>query len=70
MRSLREIRLTLGFVDAHCQKFEGLFPEVRRFEAFKFLHLGRVSEIKRKSLPAIAKAVGLDNPQRPASLPE
>lgn len=30
------------------------------FEAFKFLHLGLISEIKRKSLPAIAKAVEVD----------
>jgi SRSO17 transposase len=42
---------------------KGYFPEVRSFEAFKFLHLGMVSEIKHKSLPAIAKAVGLDNSQ-------
>jgi SRSO17 transposase len=63
MPSSREIRPTLGFVDEYCEQFEGLFPEVRSFEAFKFLHLGMVSEIKRKSLPAIAKAVGLDNSQ-------
>jgi SRSO17 transposase len=59
----REIRPTLGFVDEYCQPFQGLFPEVRSFEAFKFLHLGMVSEIKRKYLPAIAKAVGLENSQ-------
>jgi SRSO17 transposase len=59
----RETRPTLGVVDEYCQQFEGLFPEVRSFEAFKFLHLGMVSEIKRKSLPAIAKAVGLGNSQ-------
>jgi SRSO17 transposase len=63
MSCSREIRPTIGFVDEYCQKFEGLFPEVRSFEAFKFLHLGMVSEIKRKSLPAIAKAVGLGNSQ-------
>jgi SRSO17 transposase len=50
-------------VDEYCQLYEGLFPEVRSFEAFKFLHLGMISEIKRKSLPAIARAVGLDNQQ-------
>jgi SRSO17 transposase len=43
--------------------YAGLFPEVRSFEAFKLLHLGMISEIKRKSLPAIVKAVGLDNHQ-------
>jgi len=32
-----------------------LFAEVRSFEAFKQLHLGLISEVKRKSLPAIAQ---------------
>jgi SRSO17 transposase len=50
-------------VDEYCQLYEGLFPEVRSYEAFKLLHLGMISEIKRKSLPAIAKAVGLNNQQ-------
>jgi SRSO17 transposase len=40
-----------------------LFPEVRTFENFKYLHLGMISDIKRKSLPAIAKAVGLHDAQ-------
>jgi SRSO17 transposase len=43
--------------------FVGLFPEVRSYEAFKLLHLGMLSEVKRKSLPAIARAVGLENHQ-------
>lgn len=32
-------------------------------KSFKNLHLGMMSEIKRKSLPAIAKVVGLENSQ-------
>ena len=40
-----------------------LFPEVRSFEAFKYLHAGMISELPRKSLPAIAKVVGLENEQ-------
>lgn len=63
MPACREARRTIRFVDEYCQLYEGLFPEVRSFEAFKFLHMGMISEIKRKSLPAIAKAVGLDNQQ-------
>ncbi|WP_088889568.1 IS701 family transposase [Leptolyngbya ohadii] len=59
----RDARPTLTFVDEYCQLFQSLFPEVRSFEAFKLLHLGLISDIKRKSLPAIAKAVGLDDPQ-------
>ena len=63
MSVARIARPTIRFVDEYCQLFEGLFPEVRSYEAFKLLHLGMISEIKRKSLPAIAKAVGLDNHQ-------
>jgi SRSO17 transposase len=63
MSVTRSAQPTIRFVDEYCQLFEGLFPEVRSYEAFKFLHLGMISEIKRKSLPAIARAVGLENHQ-------
>lgn len=63
MPATREARPTIGFVDQYCQLYADLFSDVRSFEAFKYLHLGMISEIKRKSLPAIAKAVGLDNQQ-------
>ncbi len=63
MCAAREARPTIRFVDEYCQFYEELFPEVRSFEAFKLLHVGMISDIKRKSLPAIAKAVGLDNQQ-------
>jgi len=56
-------RPTLSFVDEYCQLYQSLFAEVRSFEAFKLLHLGLISELKRKSLPAIAKAVGVKEPQ-------
>lgn len=59
----RDAQTTIHFVDQYCQLYADLFPEVRSFEAFKFLHLGMVSELKRKSLPAIARAVGLNNEQ-------
>lgn len=39
------------------------FFEVRSFEAFKYLHLGMIAEIPRKSLPAIARVAGLQNEQ-------
>lgn len=59
----RPAAATVKFVDEYCQWDEKLFPEVRSFEAFKYLHVGMISEIKRKSLPAIAKIVGLENHQ-------
>lgn len=54
---------TIRFVDEYCHWYQLLFPEVRSFEAFKLLHLGMISDIKRKSLPAMAKAVDRDNHQ-------
>ena len=59
----REARPTVKFVDEYCEDYRKLFPEVRSFEAFKQLHVGIVSEIKRKTLPAIAEVVGLENSQ-------
>jgi SRSO17 transposase len=59
----REPAPTIKFVDDYCQWYQYLFPEVRSFEAFKYLHVGMISEIKRKTLPAIARVVGLDNEQ-------
>jgi len=46
---------TVKFVDEYCQWYQPLFAEVRSFEAFKQLHLGLISEVKRKS-PAIASS--------------
>ena len=43
---------TIKFVDDYCHLFRKLFPEVRSFEAFKYLHVGMISDIKRKTLPA------------------
>ena len=59
----REPVSTVAFIDEYCQTYRNLFPDVRNFEAFKFLHLGVISEIKRKSLPAIARIVGLSDGQ-------
>jgi SRSO17 transposase len=63
MPASRDARPTIRFVDEYCQWYEGLFPEVRSFEAIKLLHLGMISEIKRTSLPTIAKAGGLNHQQ-------
>ena len=59
----REALSPVTFIDHYCAIYRNLFADVRSFEAFKFLHLGMVSEIPRKSLPAIARAVGLPNDQ-------
>jgi SRSO17 transposase len=54
---------TVTFIDNHCAVYRDLFVDVRSFEVFKYLHLGMISEIPRKSLPAIARAVGLASDQ-------
>ena len=50
-------------VDTYCELYRDLFIEVRAYEAFKYLHLGIIGNLKKKSLPEIAKAVGLKNEQ-------
>jgi SRSO17 transposase len=51
---------TVGLSDDYCNYYQALFSDVRNFEAFK-LHIGMISE-PPKSLPAIARSVGLPNP--------
>lgn len=59
----REPVPTVAFIDEYCQIYQNLFADVRNFEALKYLHLGMISEIPRKSLPAIARTVGLKDGQ-------
>jgi SRSO17 transposase len=53
----------VAFVDDYGQLYEDVFPDVRSFEHFKHLHVGMLSEIKRKTLPAIARATGESDAQ-------
>ena len=59
----RAARPTIKFIDEYCDSYKNLFPEVRSFEAFKHLHIGMFSPIKRKTLPEIAKVLGLEQEQ-------
>jgi SRSO17 transposase len=63
MTAPRDPQPTVSFIDAYCAYYQNLFPEVRSYESFKNLHLGMISDIKRKTLPEIAKVVGLENHQ-------
>ena len=54
---------TINFVDEYCLLYKKLFLDVRLFEAFKYLHIGCISDLKGRSLLKIAKIVGLDNYQ-------
>jgi SRSO17 transposase len=59
----RDARSSVSFIDEYCSSYKDLFPEVRSYECFKYLHLGIISSISRKSLPEIAKVVGVNSPQ-------
>lgn len=54
----RQAKEIVRLVDQYCEIYRDLFPEVRSFESFKYLHL------ERKTFPEIAKVVGLENAQR------
>ncbi len=47
---VRDAQSTVSFLDEYCASYKDLFPEVRSYECFKYLHLGIISPIKRKSL--------------------
>ena len=54
---------TIAIIDEYCAEYKDLFKEVRNYECFKYLHLGIISTIKRKSLPEIAKVVSINSAQ-------
>ncbi|MDF5734088.1 MAG: IS701 family transposase, partial [Rhizonema sp. PD38] len=59
----RDAHSTSPVIDEYCAEYKDLFQEVRSYECFKYLHLGIISSIKRKSLPEIAKTVGMISAQ-------
>jgi SRSO17 transposase len=63
MTQAKQAAPTVTFVDEYCALYEDVFPDVRSFEHFKQVQIGMLSEIKRKTLPAIGRAVGEGDPQ-------
>ena len=59
----RTPQTTVSVVDKYCEDYKDIFCEVRSYECFKYLHLGILAPIPRKSLPEIAKIVGINSPQ-------
>jgi SRSO17 transposase len=51
-------------VDEYSEQYRDLFEDVRSFESVKLLHIGLLSELPRKRLPALARAVGDADGQR------
>jgi SRSO17 transposase len=60
----RQANSTLKLIDEYYRYYRNLFLEVRSFEAFTHLHAGMISDIKRKTLAAIAQIMGLENAQK------
>ena len=50
----RDAHPTVAVIDEYCAEYKDLFKEGRNYECFKYLHLGIISPLKRKSLPEIA----------------
>jgi SRSO17 transposase len=59
----RAPKSTVGFVDQYCAYYRDVFPEVRSFAYCTALHRGLLAALPRKTLPAIARAVGGDDAQ-------
>ena len=59
----RDAHPTVAIIDEYCAEYKDLFKEVRNSECFKYLHVGIVAPIKRKSLPEIAKVVSINSAQ-------
>jgi len=54
---------TVAIIDEYCAEYKDLFKEVRNYECFKYLHVGIIAPLKRKSLPEIARVVGINSAQ-------
>lgn len=63
MMTLRQPVATVGFVDEYCWLYRSVFEDVRSYECFKWLHVGMISPLPRKTLPEIAQLNGLKNGQ-------
>jgi SRSO17 transposase len=59
----RDAQPTVAIIDEYCEEYRDIFKEVRNYECFKYLHLGIISTLKRKSLPEIGKAVSINSAQ-------
>lgn len=59
----RDAQSTTRLIDEYCGEYKDIFKEVRSYECFKYLHLGIIAPIKRKSLPEICKVVAIKSAQ-------
>jgi SRSO17 transposase len=60
MTAVRPATTTVAFVDTYCAAYRNVFSDVRSFDHFTRLHVGLISDVARKSLPAIGRVTGAD----------
>ena len=48
-------------IDDYCQLYQRLFSDVRNYEYFKYLHLGLIYDMKKKSLPQLGKVMNISS---------
>ena len=63
MFALRPSIATVGYIDDYCLLYRSMFEDVRLYECFKWLHVGIISPLPRKTLLEIAKLNGLKDGQ-------
>jgi SRSO17 transposase len=49
---------TVSFIDDYAARYRDIFDDVRSFDHFSRLHIGLLSDVARKSLPAIGRVAG------------
>ena len=59
----RAAQPSIAFIDDYCNSYKNLFAEVRSYECFKWLQLGIISTVSRKSLPEISRVTGINSAQ-------
>lgn len=60
MTAVRPATETVHFVDSYAAAYRDLFHDVRSFDHFTRLQLGLISDVARKSLPALGRVTGAD----------
>lgn len=61
--ALQQSVATVGFIDDYGWLYRSVFADIRLYEGFKYLHVGILSPLPRKTLPEIAKLTGLKDGQ-------
>ncbi len=54
----KQAKPTLPLIDEYCENYKSLFSDVRTYEAFKNIHVGILSEIKRKTCAGNRESFG------------